>query len=103
MPSRPSLQAWAKTVGPSPSICSLSRMPGPAVARTLPKTNIAGLTRAEHDLGLHAQAKLKACSVGEIEVTDASAQPAYLPAVRNANRKSPRSHIAHLERTGCFH
>jgi hypothetical protein len=27
MPSRPSLQAWAKTVGPSASICSLNRMP----------------------------------------------------------------------------
>src|SRR5262245_48371910 len=27
MPSSPSLQAWAKTVGPSPSICSLNRMP----------------------------------------------------------------------------
>src|SRR5262245_35451347 len=26
-PSRPILQAWAKTVGPSPSICSLNRMP----------------------------------------------------------------------------
>src|SRR5262245_55481150 len=32
MPSRPSLQAWAKTVGPSPSICSLNRMPGLALA-----------------------------------------------------------------------
>src|SRR5262244_1181284 len=32
MPSRPSLQARAKTVGPSPSVCSLNRMPG----RTLP-------------------------------------------------------------------
>src|SRR5262249_37305041 len=30
--SRPSLQAWAKTVGPSPSICSLNRMPGWALA-----------------------------------------------------------------------
>src|SRR5262249_40017711 len=28
MPSRPILQAWAKKVGPSPSICSLNRMPG---------------------------------------------------------------------------
>jgi hypothetical protein len=26
------LQAWAKTVGPSPSICSLNRMPGLALA-----------------------------------------------------------------------
>src|SRR5262245_61220238 len=32
MPSRPSLQAWAKTVGPSPSMCSLNRMPGLALA-----------------------------------------------------------------------
>src|SRR5262249_40503648 len=31
MPSRPSLQAWAKMVGPSPSICSLNRMPGRAL------------------------------------------------------------------------
>ena len=38
--------------------------------------------------GLHAQAKLKAYSVGEIEVTDASAQPGYLPAVRNAIEKA---------------
>jgi hypothetical protein len=28
MPSRPSLQAWAKTVRPSPSMWSLNRMPG---------------------------------------------------------------------------
>ena len=35
MPSSSSLQAWAKTVGPSPSICSLNRMPGPALASTL--------------------------------------------------------------------
>jgi len=34
--------------------------------------------------GLHAQAKLKAYTVGEIEVTDTSAQPGYLPAVRKA-------------------
>ena len=34
--------------------------------------------------GLHAQAKLKAYSIGEIEVTDASAQPGYVPPVRNA-------------------
>src|SRR5215475_6999275 len=32
MPSRPSLQAWAKTVGPSPSICSLNLIPGLALA-----------------------------------------------------------------------
>jgi uncharacterized protein (DUF1330 family) len=38
--------------------------------------------------GLHAQAKLKAYSVGEIEVTDASAQPGYLPAVRDAIEKA---------------
>ena len=31
MPSTP-LQAWAKTVGPSPSMCSLNRMPGRALA-----------------------------------------------------------------------
>ena len=31
MPSSPILQAWAKTVGPSPSICSLNRMPGPGL------------------------------------------------------------------------
>src|SRR5262249_24568875 len=31
MPSRPSLQAWAKTVGPAPSICSLNLMPGAAL------------------------------------------------------------------------
>src|SRR5262249_35051553 len=35
MPSRPSLQAWAKTVGPSPSTCSLNRMPGPSLASAL--------------------------------------------------------------------
>ena len=34
--------------------------------------------------GLHAQAKLKAYTVGEIEVTDTSTQPGYLPAVRKA-------------------
>jgi hypothetical protein len=33
MPSRSRLQAWAKTVGPSPSICSLNRTPGEALAR----------------------------------------------------------------------
>src|SRR6516165_12158430 len=32
MPSSPILHAWAKTVGPSPSICSLNRMPGLALA-----------------------------------------------------------------------
>src|SRR4029450_5012200 len=32
MPSSPILQAWAKTVGPSPSICSLNRMPEWALA-----------------------------------------------------------------------
>src|SRR5215813_13283012 len=31
MPSSPILQAWAKTVGPSPSMCSLNRMPGQAL------------------------------------------------------------------------
>jgi uncharacterized protein (DUF1330 family) len=34
--------------------------------------------------GLHAQAKLKAYSVGEIETLDATAQAAYLPAARKA-------------------
>src|SRR6266567_3184810 len=34
--------------------------------------------------GLHAQAKLKAYSVGEIETLDATAQAAYLPAAREA-------------------
>ena len=34
--------------------------------------------------GLHAQAKLKAYSVGEVEVVNAAAQPSYLPAVRKA-------------------
>jgi uncharacterized protein (DUF1330 family) len=38
--------------------------------------------------GLHAQAKLKAYSIGEIEVTDMSAQPAYLPVVRKAIEES---------------
>jgi hypothetical protein len=33
MPSRPLLQAWANTVGPSPSMCSLNRMPGPAIGQ----------------------------------------------------------------------
>src|SRR5262245_19837945 len=32
MPSSPILQAWAKTDGPSPSICSLNRLPGLALA-----------------------------------------------------------------------
>ena len=34
--------------------------------------------------GLHAQAKLKAYSVGEVAVINAAAQPSYLPAVRKA-------------------
>jgi uncharacterized protein (DUF1330 family) len=34
--------------------------------------------------GLHAQAKLKAYSVGELEPLDAAAQAAYLPAARKA-------------------
>ena len=34
--------------------------------------------------GLHAQAKLKAYSIGEVEVTNASAQSGYVPPVRNA-------------------
>src|SRR5262245_6688742 len=32
MPSKPSLQAWTKTVGPSPSMCSLNLIPGLALA-----------------------------------------------------------------------
>src|SRR5262252_3650440 len=32
MPSSPILQAWAKMVAPSPSICSLNRMPALALA-----------------------------------------------------------------------
>src|SRR5438093_969390 len=35
MPSSPILQAWAKTVGPSPSKCSLKRRPRPALASIL--------------------------------------------------------------------
>jgi uncharacterized protein (DUF1330 family) len=34
--------------------------------------------------GLHAQAKLKAYSVGELEAIDPAAQTAYLPAARKA-------------------
>jgi uncharacterized protein (DUF1330 family) len=34
--------------------------------------------------GLHAQAKLKAYSIAEVEVTDTSAQPGYLPVVRKS-------------------
>jgi len=33
--------------------------------------------------GLHAQAKLKAYSIAEVEVTDVSAQSGYLPVVRS--------------------
>src|SRR5262245_11002488 len=35
MASSPILQAWAKTVGPSPSICPLKRRPRPALASIL--------------------------------------------------------------------
>jgi len=35
MPSSPILQAWPKTVGPSPSMCSLKRRPRPALASIL--------------------------------------------------------------------
>src|SRR5499433_1601128 len=35
MPSSPILHAWAKTVGPSPSMCSLKRRPRPALASIL--------------------------------------------------------------------
>ncbi|MBV9236442.1 MAG: DUF1330 domain-containing protein, partial [Xanthobacteraceae bacterium] len=34
--------------------------------------------------GLHAQAKLKAYSIGELETLDPTAQAAYLPAARKA-------------------
>jgi uncharacterized protein (DUF1330 family) len=34
--------------------------------------------------GLHAQAKLKAYSVGELQIVDAAAQAAYIPAARKA-------------------
>ena len=34
MPSRPILQAWANTVGPSAARCSFSRRPGPTLAST---------------------------------------------------------------------
>src|SRR5262249_10400671 len=34
MPSRPILQAWANTVGPSASMCSLNRRPGAARLNT---------------------------------------------------------------------
>jgi uncharacterized protein (DUF1330 family) len=47
-------------------------------------TGIAVGAVATHGLHAQAQAKLKAYSIGEIEVTDASAQPSYLPAVRKA-------------------
>jgi len=33
MPFEPILQARANMVGPSPSVCSLNRMPGPALRR----------------------------------------------------------------------
>jgi hypothetical protein len=48
--------------------------------------------------GLHAQSKLKAYGIAEIEVTDPSAQPGYLPAVRG-NRGKSWPVVAHLERT----
>jgi hypothetical protein len=43
---------------------------------------------------LHAQAKLKAYSIGEIEVTDASAQPGYVPPVRNGMNRRTVGHCA---------
>jgi hypothetical protein len=36
--------------------------------------------------GLHAQSKLKAYGIAEIEVTDASAQPGYRAGLGNLNR-----------------
>ena len=38
--------------------------------------------------GLHAQAKLKAYSIAEIEVIDVSAQPGYVPVVRKSIEQS---------------
>ena len=45
MPSSPSLQAWAKTVGPSPSICSLNRMPGAGLGHDRCECGLANLKR----------------------------------------------------------
>ena len=45
MPSSPSLQAWAKTVGPSPSICSLNRMPGAGLGHDRCECGLADLKR----------------------------------------------------------
>src|SRR5215467_16214144 len=51
MPSRPSLQAWAKTVGPSPSICSLNRMPGLAFGHDRCKRGLADRKRIAPQVG----------------------------------------------------
>src|SRR5262249_20673711 len=48
MPSSPILHAWAKTVGPSPSICSLNRMPGRALA-TIDASVAPGCLEAPRD------------------------------------------------------
>jgi len=45
MPSRPILQACAKTVGPSPSICSLNRMPGLGLGHERRERCLADLKR----------------------------------------------------------
>src|SRR5262249_13429506 len=43
MPSRPILQAWAKMVGPSQSICSLKRMLGPPLTTIRRQRGLADL------------------------------------------------------------
>src|SRR5215813_6912952 len=45
IPSSPILQAWAKTVGPSPSICSLNRMPAPSLGHDRCERGLADLKR----------------------------------------------------------
>src|SRR5262249_23733736 len=64
MPSSPILQAWAKTVGPSPSKCSLKRRPRPTLARRgaqRVESNLAGMGEDGRAVAFHvlveAQAK----------------------------------------------
>src|SRR5215472_3526802 len=45
MPSSPILQAWVKKVGPSPSICSLNRMPRLALATINRSVGLADMKR----------------------------------------------------------
>src|SRR5262249_36544425 len=75
MPSSPILQAWAKTVGPSPSICSLKRRPRPALAsilrsvalRTSPFNSIARQDGVGYDgHGRVLQGTRRACGVNAI-------------------------------------